>query len=151
MRASTKENPDMNNLMAKLMKASAKPRLFEPGEPKFWDDPHISKGMLEAHLNPNHDAASRMPGKIDSTVRHLLDSGVLKPGMRYWTRILAPYAKGCTRPEFMLLGSIYHSVPSIMQEACCTIRDGYRGCYVNFFDMDYTGEFDVAIQIYGGS
>ncbi len=83
----------MNDLMAKLMKVSAKPRLFEPGEPRFWNDPHISKSMLRAHLDPNHDAASRMPEIIGSTVGHLLNSRVLTPGL------------------------IYHNVPSIMQRS----------------------------------
>ncbi len=29
-----------------------KPALYERTPEKFWNDPHISKGMLEAHLNP---------------------------------------------------------------------------------------------------
>lgn len=36
--------------MALLSISSEKPRLFEKGEEMFWDDEHISKGMLEAHL-----------------------------------------------------------------------------------------------------
>jgi SAM-dependent methyltransferase len=45
-----------------------KPALYERTHEKFWNDPHISKGMLEAHLNPNTDAASRKPEFIDSSV-----------------------------------------------------------------------------------
>ena len=29
-----------------------KPTLWQRGSEPFWDDEHISKGMLEAHLNP---------------------------------------------------------------------------------------------------
>ncbi|HBL50563.1 MAG TPA: class I SAM-dependent methyltransferase, partial [Firmicutes bacterium] len=29
-----------------------KPKLYEKTQEKLWNDPHISKGMLEAHLNP---------------------------------------------------------------------------------------------------
>jgi len=36
--------------MALLSISSEKPRLFEKGEEMFWNDEHISKGMLEAHL-----------------------------------------------------------------------------------------------------
>ena len=36
--------------MALLSISSEKPRLYEKGEEMFWDDEHISKGMLEAHL-----------------------------------------------------------------------------------------------------
>lgn len=36
-----------------------KPALFAPSTAKFWDDSHISKGMLEAHINPLADGATR--------------------------------------------------------------------------------------------
>ena len=45
-----------------------KPELYEPGEAAFWNDPHISKGMLEAHLAPSWDAASRKHDFIDRSV-----------------------------------------------------------------------------------
>jgi|AGTN01.2.fsa_nt_gi hypothetical protein len=38
-----------------------KPEAYAPGAPEFWNDPHISKGMLEAHLNPDEEAATRKP------------------------------------------------------------------------------------------
>ena len=36
-----------------------KPEVYAPGTSKFWDDPHISKQMLKAHLEPEIDSASR--------------------------------------------------------------------------------------------
>ena len=36
--------------------------------PLLWNDPHISKGMLEAHLNSSHDAASFRREFIDTAV-----------------------------------------------------------------------------------
>ena len=36
--------------------------------PQLWNDPHISKGMLEAHLNPDHDVASYRGEFIDKAV-----------------------------------------------------------------------------------
>jgi hypothetical protein len=44
----------LNLNMDQLFVLSKKPALFAAGEEKFWDDPHISKSMLEAHLDPNH-------------------------------------------------------------------------------------------------
>ncbi|MEL7602020.1 MAG: class I SAM-dependent methyltransferase [Bacillota bacterium] len=38
---------------------SERPAAYAPGTSKFWDDPHISKGMLEAHLDPDMEAATR--------------------------------------------------------------------------------------------
>ena len=49
----------LQNIFERLADSGRKPQLFEPGEALFWDDPHISKSMLEAHLNPNVDGASR--------------------------------------------------------------------------------------------
>jgi SAM-dependent methyltransferase len=53
-----------------------KPSPFEPGEAQFWDDPHISKMMLAAHLDPNTDAASRRPEVIERSSEWI--TGVLE-------------------------------------------------------------------------
>jgi len=59
--------------LSMLMALQKKPAPFTPGEPLFWDDPHISKGMLAAHLDPNTDVASRRPETIDRTVAWIVD------------------------------------------------------------------------------
>lgn len=51
-----------------------KPEPFTPGEPLFWDDPHISTQMLKAHLNPDNDLASRRPQTIQKSVDWLIAS-----------------------------------------------------------------------------
>lgn len=43
----------------KLLNYLNRPAIYENSSAKFWDDEHISKGMLEAHLNPQWDAATR--------------------------------------------------------------------------------------------
>ena len=43
-----------------------RPALFAPGTSHFWTDPHISRQMLAAHLDPTTDAASRRPATIDA-------------------------------------------------------------------------------------
>ena len=40
--------------------------------PLLWNDPHISKGMLEAHLDPRHDAASFPTDFIDRAVHWMI-------------------------------------------------------------------------------
>ena len=42
-----------------VLKYIQKPLLYEPSSSKFWNDEHISKGMLEAHLNKDWDAETR--------------------------------------------------------------------------------------------
>ena len=51
-----------------------KPPPFTPGEPLFWDDPHISAQMLEAHLNPETDQASRNRGTIEASVAWIVEA-----------------------------------------------------------------------------
>jgi 2-polyprenyl-3-methyl-5-hydroxy-6-metoxy-1,4-benzoquinol methylase len=58
--------------LKKILNLQIKPEPFILGEPLFWDDPHISKGMLEAHLNPAHDMASRRSQTIDRSVDSLV-------------------------------------------------------------------------------
>lgn len=45
-----------------------RPLLFAQGIEKFWDDEHISKEILRAHLHTNTDAANRPPEYIDMSV-----------------------------------------------------------------------------------
>ncbi len=56
-----------------LHNLSQKPPLYEPGEPIFWNDPHISKMMLEVHLDPDTNAASHRPEIIEARVNWLLE------------------------------------------------------------------------------
>ena len=63
-----------------LAQYEEKPAPFTPGEPLFWDDPHISKQMLAAHLDPTTEAASRPPEAIQRVVDWLITTLGLRPG-----------------------------------------------------------------------
>lgn len=142
----------MNHLMDRLTELTVRPRLFELGESEFWNDPHISKGMLAAHLDPTHDAASRRPEMIDRTVKHLLDSGVLRPGMRLLDLGCGPglYAERFCRAGIQVTGIdiAERSIEHAKKHASGLRLDIEYRC-MDFFDMDYTEEFDAVIQIYG--
>jgi SAM-dependent methyltransferase len=141
-------NIDINQ----LIEHSKKPALFAAGEKKFWDDPHISKGMLEAHLDPNHDVASRRPEIIDQIVRNLFESGILKRGMKVLDLGCGPglYAKRLCKAGVEVVG-LDISERSIEYARRKAEESGLKIDYrcMNFFDMDYTSEFDAAIQVYG--
>jgi len=47
----------------------ARPRLYEKGSAVMWTDPYISNRLLELHLDPDHDIASRSRQKIEHTVQ----------------------------------------------------------------------------------
>jgi SAM-dependent methyltransferase len=170
----------MRELFNNLLKLNSKPMLFEPGcrveqlgksttnsvELKFWDDPHISKSMLEAHLNPNHDAASRKPETIDKTIHHFFESGLLKPGMKVLDLGCGPglYAERLYRSGVEVVGldmserSIEYAKKNIAETGWslttsiahpCNLGSEINYYCMNFFDMDYTNEFDVVIQVFG--
>ena len=64
----------------KLLHLQQKPEPFTPGEPLFWNDPHIAQQMLAVHLSQNTDLASRKHETIDATVRWLVEYLGLKIG-----------------------------------------------------------------------
>lgn len=47
------------------------PEPYTAGTHPLWTDPHIARSMLQAHLDPEQDAASRRPETIDATVAWL--------------------------------------------------------------------------------
>jgi len=61
-------NKNHSHILSSISDYSEKPQLLELGETHLWDDPHIPKSMLEAHLNPDTDAASRNPVTTGETI-----------------------------------------------------------------------------------
>lgn len=142
----------LNINIDQLIELSKKPELFACGEKKFWDDPHISKGMLQAHLDPNHDAASRRPEIIDQIVRNLFETGILKQGMKLLDLGCGPglYAERLCKAGVEVVG-LDISERSLEYARRKARESGLNIEYrcMNFFEMDYSDEFDAVIQVYG--
>lgn len=62
-----------------LIPQLARPLPYEDGAP-LWTDPYIATQMLEAHLSPNTDAASRRPATIEAICGFLPARMGLSPG-----------------------------------------------------------------------
>ncbi len=135
-------------ILAFISGHNGKPGLFEPGEPRFWDDPHISKGMLDAHLNPNNDAASRRPEIIKKTVEHLFENKIVEPGRKVLDLGCGPglYSERICQSGAFVTG-LDISENSIKYARKSASQVEYH-C-MNFFDMEYCNEFDAVIQVYG--
>lgn len=128
-----------------------KPTLYAPSTGKFWDDEHISKGMLEAHLNPDWNAATRKHDFVDKSVRwitsiappaqfqQLLDLGC-GPGI---------YAERFRKAGYTVTG-IDFSKRSIeyAQEQTSLNKSNIQYYYQNYLTIDYTEQFDVITLIY---
>lgn len=128
-----------------------KPALYTPSTAKFWDDDHISKGMLEAHLNPTLDSATRNLLFIKQSVqwiakiatpyryRALLDLGC-GPGI---------YAELFDEAGFLVTG-IDLSPRSIKYARSSAEAANKQIEYIvaNYLRMDYIEKFDVITLIY---
>lgn len=53
---------------------TAKPKIYEKGTSFMWTDEHISKQLLEIHLNPDLDLGSRKKSTIEKTANWILNT-----------------------------------------------------------------------------
>lgn len=134
-----------------LQYLSKKPDLYEASTSKFWDDEHISKGMLEAHLNPEWEAATRKLNFVRQSVDFIAD-----------------FAKDLRDPKLLDLGcgpGIYAellagkgvqvtgmdmSPRSIRYARESALRKELKINYINqnYLELDYDSEFDIITLIY---
>jgi SAM-dependent methyltransferase len=131
---------------------SEQPELYEPGEPVFWDDPHISQGLLDAHLNPDTEAASRHPDTIEAIVNWLLDYLKLGPdaawldlgcGPGLYTSRLARRGLQVTGVDFSRRSLNYAREYAAQHDLPITYR------YQNYLTLEDAAEYDVVSLIYG--
>jgi 2-polyprenyl-3-methyl-5-hydroxy-6-metoxy-1,4-benzoquinol methylase len=143
---------NVTDVISEVIKYSARPRPFEPGESRFWDDPHISKGMLAAHLDPYSNTASRKHATIDEDVANLLSSGFLKPGERVLDLGCGPglYCSRLARRGLEMTG-VDISQRSLDYARQYAEENGLEINYrlMNFFDIDFSVEFDAVLQTHG--
>ncbi|WP_373080464.1 class I SAM-dependent methyltransferase [Fusobacterium varium] len=139
----------MNKKLMNYLKE--KPIEYASSSKKFWDDEHISKFMLKAHLSPDEEGASRNHTFIEKSAewitsliedisnRKLLDLGC-GPGI---------YAEKFYNKGFDVTGidfskrSIEYAVDSAARK---NMEIKYK--YMNYLEIDYDAEFDIATLIY---
>ena len=132
-------------MLDKLLFLAQKPALWQRSCEPFWDDEHISKGMLEAHLNPDWDAASRRHSYIDCSVKWL--ASIIPEGSKILDLGCGPglYTKRFSDAGYDVTGMDY-SRRSIAYAKEHDTKTKY--IYQNYLEMDYTEEFDAITLIY---
>ncbi len=140
------------HLLARLADLQQKPAPFTPGEPLFWDDPHISSQMLAVHLSPDVDAASRRPETIDRSVRWLIATLNLHPGDAVLDLGCGPglYASRLARAGVRVTGVDYSRRSIAYATTFARENDlpiTYR--YQNYLDLDDENQYDAVLLIYG--
>lgn len=132
-------------MIEKLFGLLKKPALWQRSCAPFWDDEHISKGMLEAHLDPNRDAASRRRETIDRSAAWLsavipAGSSVLDlgcgPGL--YTERLSAWGYQVTGMDLSRRSIDYAREHDPRSRYFCK----------NYLELDSREEFDAATMIY---
>ncbi|WP_035571656.1 class I SAM-dependent methyltransferase [Halonatronum saccharophilum] len=135
----------------KLIKLSKKPELFKRSNAEFWNDPHISKKMLEAHLNPDWDAASRKLETIDASVKWLSENILPNQNIKILDLGCGPglYASRLAKRDYFVTG-IDYSQRSINYAKKKVEEDklDIKYIYQNYLTIDFEDEFDVIMLIY---
>jgi len=142
----------MKEILSQLIELQGKPEPFTPGESLFWNDPHISKHMLAAHLDPDSDAASRRPQIIDRSVEWLIATLHLTAGDSILDLGCGPglYTSRLARAGLCVTGMDYsrRSIEYAKQFASKNNLDiTYR--YENYLELTDENQYDAALLIYG--
>lgn len=124
---------------------SQKPELFKTTSCSIWTDPHIQQKMLEAHLNPDSDAASRNAASIQQTVE-FIDRNI-KPQSRILDLGCGP---GLYAEQLAVKG---HIVTGVDFNAASIEYAGKHNSRITYLEADYignfpAGEYDAIIIIY---
>lgn len=129
----------------KIFTMLKRPSLWQRSKEPFWDDEHISKGMLEAHLNPDLESASRKMDDIERSVKWL--SSVIPQNGRILDLGCGPglYTKRLSDLGYEVTGMDY-SKRSLAYAVSQDEKTEY--IYKNYLELDECGRFDVVTLIY---
>lgn len=130
--------------------AAQKPELYEKGDSIIWTDPYISRKLLELHLDPDIDSASRMQESIDRTIEYILKF-CIKPSMNIldlgcgpglYLESLAALGHICTGLDFSS-NSISYAVNQAKEKGL-----GISYICQDYLELDFKDKFDLIILIY---
>jgi len=138
----------LNNLAEHLVR----PELYAPDSGSFWDDSYISGILLDVHLEPDHDAATRKHDFVGKSVEWI--AGIAPPAQHPALLDLGCgpgiYAERFCGAGYKVTG-IDFSKRSVryaeVQAALGKTDIGYI-CQ-NYLTIDYTESFDIVTLIFG--
>lgn len=125
-------------------------KCYEKGTAVMWTDAYISKQLLQMHINPDHNIASRKEKSIDKTIKwilkelgknngEILDLGC-GPGL--YTEKLAKEGYQVTGVDFS-----ENSIEYAKNRTKQTKLDINYLCK-NYLDLDFKEKFDLVMMIY---
>ena len=135
----------------KIVKYLACPPIYAPSDVSIWNDEHISKQMLLAHLNPDYEGASRKLSFIEDSVAWIKE---IMPCQEYQALLDVGCGPGLYAERFCQAGyqvtGIDYSRRSIEYASRSAKRQGLDITYVcqDYLKMDCEDVFDCATFIY---
>jgi 2-polyprenyl-3-methyl-5-hydroxy-6-metoxy-1,4-benzoquinol methylase len=141
------------HIFAELEDIAQRPEPFqEYTTPRLWNDLHISKGMLQAHLDPAVDAASRRPEYIDLCVEWMAAYFAIGTSTRICDLGCGPglWAVRLARRGAQVTG-IDISERSVRYARDSARREGLDICYLleDYLDFSTPETFDLVSMVYG--
>ncbi len=141
------KNIDLEN----LFRITQRPEVFSYSDRRhFWDDEHISKNMLEAHLNPDWDAASRKHETIKKSCDWLVNLLKLDKKMKLIDLGCGPglYCTNFYNHGLQVTGVDFSKrsidyAKKYAQNNSMNIEYLYR----DYLRLDYKDEFDIATLV----
>lgn len=129
----------------RLLTLLKRPALWQRSGAPFWDDEHISKGMLEAHLDPEREAASRRHSDIDRSVQWL--ATMIPTGGRLLDLGCGP---GLYTGRLSSLGYDVTGMDLSERSIAYAKAGDSRTTYLvkNYLELDDAGLYDAVIMIY---
>lgn len=128
-----------------------RPTIYKQNEVNFWNDEHISKHMLTAHLNPDYEGASRKLSFIEQSVKWIKEN---IPSSEYPQLLDIGCGPGLYTERFCKAGyrvtGLDFSKRSIEYATSSGHQQGLDITYIyqDYLKMNYDNVFDVTTFIY---
>ena len=137
----------MNIDLIEIQKYSIKPALYEKGNAIMWTNPHIQPYLLEAHLDPHINIASRRKDQIEKTI--------------HWMKSLFPIGKSLDVLDLgcgpgLYIEHFYHPNQKVIgiDFNVCSLEyaknhtKGVTFIQKNYLELDLSQTFDLIYMIY---
>ncbi len=135
--------------ITKIIKTVGNPTPYDKGTDMMWTDKHISKFLLDAHINPEIGVASRTSTDIDKTV-NMIDK-MVRPGTEILDLGCGPglYAERLSKKGHKVTG-VDFSKNSIDYAIKQRGKNQSTIEYIsdNYLNLDFEGQFDFIMMIY---
>lgn len=134
----------------KLIKAAQKPAVYTKGTAEMWVDDHISNQLLEVHLNPDIDLASRKPATIAETV-NWIQQKIPGKGLKILDLGCGPglYAEKLAAEGHQVTGMDY-SANSIQyaRESAARNKLDITYCHQDYLQLTEESSYDLVMMIF---